>query len=120
MESETSVRVKVASDNRNLQQQIQQLKEQLDEEQEGRSDLQRQLSSAVSDVALWRQKYESGEGSIRPEEVEELKKKFALRIQETEAQLEAAVAKIVSLEKIKTKLQLDIESLLVEVEKVLR
>jgi len=83
-----------------------------------RSEVQRQLSTATSEAALWRQKYESGEGNIRPEEVEDLKKKFALRIQESDAQLEASVGKAAALERARVKLQLDIEALLVEVEKV--
>lgn len=119
LESETTIRVKVIGENRTLQQQLHQLKEQLNEEQDGRSELQRLLSTATNDAALWRQKYESGEGNVRPEEVEELKKAFILRIQEGEAQLEAAVGKVVALEKLKAKSQLDIEALLVEVEKVL-
>jgi len=94
------------------------LREQLDEEQEARSDLQRQLTRANNEGAVWRQKFESGEGGIRPEEMDELKKKLAARIHDGEAQLEAALAKVVGLEKAKNRSQMEAEALVAEVEKV--
>ena len=93
--------IQVLSDHRSLQTAMDRLREQLDEEQEARSDLQRQLTRANNEAAVWRQKFESGEGGIRPEEMDELKKKLAARIQDGEAQLEAALAKVVGLEKAK-------------------
>ena len=105
-------------DNRNLQALIEQLREQLDEEQERRADLQRQLTKANNEGAIWRQKFESGEGGIRPEELDDLKKKLGARIQDGEAQLEAALAKAIGLEKAKNRSQMEIEALMAEVEKV--
>jgi myosin heavy chain 6/7 len=55
-----------------LQADIATLREQLEEEQEGRSELQRQLSKANGEVQLWRSKYES-EGASKTEELEESK-----------------------------------------------
>jgi len=94
------------------------LREQLEEEQEARSDLQRQLTRANNETAVWRQKFESGEGGIRPEEMDEFKKKLAARIQDGEAQLEAALGKVVGLEKAKNRSQMEVEALVAEVEKV--
>lgn len=94
------------------------LREQLEEEQEARSEFQRQLTRANNDAAVWRQKFESGEGGIRPEEMDELKKKLAARIQDGEAQLEAALGKVVGLEKAKNRSQMEVEALVAEVEKV--
>lgn len=110
----------VLSDNRSLQAILDQLREQLDEEQEGRAELQRQLTKTANESAMWRQKFESGEGSIRPEEVEELKRKFAARILDVEAQLEATLGKGLAMEKAKNRLQMEVETLIAEVEKVER
>ena len=110
--------VQVLGDNRNLQAVVDQLREQLEEEQEGRAELQRQLTRANNEAAVWRQKFESGEGGIRPEELEDLKKKLGARILDGEAQLEAAVAKAIGLEKAKSRSQMEIDALVAEVEKV--
>ncbi|WP_175401266.1 hypothetical protein, partial [Pseudoalteromonas sp. BMB] len=57
------------------------LREQIDEEQEAKADLQRQLSKANAEVQLWRSKYES-EGLARLEELEETKRKLDAKLQE--------------------------------------
>lgn len=108
----------VLSDNRNLQAVIEQLRDQLEEEQERRAELQRQLTKATNDASIWRQKFESGEGGIRPEELDDLKKKLGARIQDGEAQLEAALSKAIGLEKAKNRSQMEIEALMAEIEKV--
>jgi len=105
-------------ENRSVQAAADRLREQLEEEQEARAELQRQLTRSVNDAASWRHKFESGEGGIRPEEMEELKKKLAARIQDGEAQLEAALGKVVGLEKAKNRSQMEVEALVAEVEKV--
>ena len=56
--------------------------------------------------------------NIKPEEVEEIKKKMAAKVLEVEAQLEAAVSKTIGLEKVKGRLQLEITSLATEMDKV--
>lgn len=112
------MRSKVLSDNRSLQSHIDQLREQLEEEQESRAEAQRQLTKVAAESAAWRQKFESGEGNIKPEEVEELKRKFAGRVLDTEAQLEAMVGKVIALEKARSRTQLEIEALNAENEKV--
>lgn len=117
LDDETIVRNKVLSDNRTLHATLEQLKSQLDEEQERSADLQRQLTKSNGEAQMWRQKFESGEGSIRPEEVEDMKKKFVARLQEVETQLEAVVSKAMGLEKAKARAQLEIENLLSELEK---
>lgn len=60
------------SDVRNLNADIDTLREQLEEEQESKSDMQRQLSKANTEVQMWRAKFE-GEGTARAEELEEAK-----------------------------------------------
>lgn len=65
-------RQKLASDARNLQSELDALREQLEEEQEGRAELQRQLSKANTEAQSWRSKYES-EGTAKAEDLEESK-----------------------------------------------
>ena len=69
-------------------------------------------------MAAWRHKCESGEGGVRSEEMEELKRKLNAKISELEAQLEAAQSKASALEKAKARLQGDLEDLTIEVERV--
>ncbi|XP_072288188.1 LOW QUALITY PROTEIN: uncharacterized protein [Pyxicephalus adspersus] len=92
------------------------LREQFDEEQEGKSELQRNLSKCNAEVALWRNKYET-DAIQRTEELEEAKKKLAIRLQEAEEAVEAANAKCASLEKTKHRLQNELEDVMIDLEK---
>uniref|UniRef100_A0A3B4X272 Myosin heavy chain, skeletal muscle, adult-like n=1 Tax=Seriola lalandi dorsalis TaxID=1841481 RepID=A0A3B4X272_SERLL len=92
------------------------LREQYEEEQEAKAELQRCLSKANSDVAQWRTKYET-DAIQRTEELEEAKKKLAVRLQESEEMTEAANVKCASLEKTKQRLQAEVEDLMVELER---
>lgn len=57
---------------RSAQADIAQLQESLDEEQDAKSALSKQLTAAKNDAAMWRTKME-GEGSLKIEELEEAK-----------------------------------------------
>ncbi|KAG7455435.1 hypothetical protein MATL_G00256440 [Megalops atlanticus] len=92
------------------------LREQYEEEQEAKAELQRSLSKANSEVAQWRTKYET-DAIQRTEELEEAKKKLAQRLQDAEEAVEAVNAKCSSLEKTKHRLQNEIEDLMVDVER---
>ncbi|TWW73348.1 Myosin-7 Myosin heavy chain 7 [Takifugu flavidus] len=92
------------------------LREQYEEEQEAKAELQRSMSKANSEVAQWRTKYET-DAIQRTEELEEAKKKLAQRLQEAEEAVEAVNAKCSSLEKTKHRLQNEIEDLMVDVER---
>merc|ERR1711979_35853 len=72
--------------------------EQLEEEQEAKADLQRALSKSHTEVANWRSKYEN-DAIARMEELEEAKKKLAVKLQDAEEQTENALSKFASLEK---------------------
>jgi len=91
---------------------------QVEEEQSGRADLQRLVQKANSEAALWKQKCESGEGGVRSEELDEIKKKFTARLMETESQLEAALSKAASMDKANHRLRAELEDMSVEVERV--
>uniref|UniRef100_A0A8C5A612 Myosin-7 n=1 Tax=Gadus morhua TaxID=8049 RepID=A0A8C5A612_GADMO len=92
------------------------LREQFEEEQEAKAELQRSMSKANSEVAQWRTKYET-DAIQRTEELEEAKKKLAQRLQDAEEAVEAVNAKCSSLEKTKHRLQNEIEDLMVDVER---
>ncbi|KAG9492374.1 hypothetical protein GDO78_000726 [Eleutherodactylus coqui] len=92
------------------------LREQFDEEQEAKAELQRSLSKCNAEVALWRNKYET-DAIQRTEELEEAKKKLAVRLQEAEEAVEAANAKCSSLEKTKHRLQSELEDMMIDLER---
>uniref|UniRef100_A0A452TF54 Myosin-7B n=1 Tax=Ursus maritimus TaxID=29073 RepID=A0A452TF54_URSMA len=92
------------------------LREQHEEEAEAQAELQRLLSKANAEVAQWRSKYEA-DAIQRTEELEEAKKKLALRLQEAEEGVEAAHAKCSSLEKAKLRLQTESEDVTLELER---
>jgi len=118
LEEESRVRQKVQGEARNLNADLEQAREQLEEEQSGRADLQRLLQKANAEAANWKQKCESGEGGVRSEEVEDLKKKLGAKLLDAESQLEAALTKSAGLEKVNHRLRGEIDDLTIEVERV--
>jgi len=118
LEEETRLRAKIQGESRNLQGDLDQLKEQLEEEQGARSDMQRLITKANTEAATWRQKLEAGEGGVSSEALDELKRKLSVKLNETEAQLEAALGKASSLDKANHRLRGELEDLSVEVERV--
>merc|ERR1719454_982942 len=90
--------------------------EQLEEEQEAKADLQRALSKSHHEVANWRSKYEN-DALARMEELEEAKKKLAVKLQDAEEQTENALSKFASLEKSKARLAAEFEDIQVAFER---
>ncbi|XP_075990900.1 paramyosin, long form-like [Anticarsia gemmatalis] len=89
---------------------------QLEEESEARLDLERQLVKSNGEVGHWRSKFEA-EASARAEEIEEIRRKYSVRIQEQEEQIETLIAKISNIEKQKSRLQSEVEVLIIDLEK---
>ncbi|XP_032526459.1 paramyosin, long form isoform X1 [Danaus plexippus] len=89
---------------------------QLEEESEARLDLERQLVKSNGEVMHWRSKFEA-EAAARAEEIEEIRRKYSIRIQEQEEQIETLIAKISSVEKQKSRLQSEVEVLIIDLEK---
>lgn len=83
---------------------------QLEEESEARLDLERQLVKANGEIGHWRSKFEA-EAAARAEEIEEIRRKYSIRIQEQEEQIETLIAKINNVEKQKSRLQSEVTSL---------
>merc|ERR1711931_506193 len=71
--------------------------EQLEEEQEAKADLQRALSKSHAEVANWRSKYEN-DALARMEELEDAKKKLAVKLRDAEEATENALSKYASIE----------------------
>lgn len=101
----------------NLEIELESVRVQLEEEIEARLDLERQLSGANSSVMTWKSKYEA-ESLARTEEVEEIRRKLTIRITEIEEQYNALIVKCSSLEKQRSRLQSEIEVLIIDLEKV--
>ena len=118
VEEEIRMRTKLQGEVRNLQGDVDQQRDNLEEEQEARADLQRMLTKANNEANTWRQKFQSGEGGVRSEEMDDLKRKMNAKLAETESNLEASHAKCISLEKTRNRLQNELEDVMVEVERV--
>lgn len=74
------------------------------------------MTKLTSEVQQWRSRYET-EGLARTEELEEAKRKLAAKLSEAEEQVEAALSKCNALEKVKARLQCEVEDLMVDVER---
>ncbi|XP_017772942.1 PREDICTED: myosin heavy chain, muscle isoform X7 [Nicrophorus vespilloides] len=101
---------------RNLEHDLDNIREQVEEEAEAKADIQRQLSKANAESQLWRSKYES-EGVARSEELEESKRKLQARLAEAEETIESLNQKVVALEKTKQRLATEVEDLQLEVDR---
>uniref|UniRef100_A0A1B0CJS7 Putative myosin class ii heavy chain n=1 Tax=Lutzomyia longipalpis TaxID=7200 RepID=A0A1B0CJS7_LUTLO len=89
---------------------------QLEEESEARLDLERQLVKMTGEAQQWRAKYDA-EAAARAEEIEELRRKYTARIQEQEEHIESLLVKLNNLEKQKSRLQSEVEVLIIDLEK---
>ncbi|XP_052892492.1 paramyosin, long form [Anopheles moucheti] len=89
---------------------------QLEEESEARLDLERQLVKANGEAGTFKSKYEA-ECMARVEEVEEIRRKYTVRITESEEHIESLQARLSKLEKEKSRLTSEIEVLIIDLEK---
>lgn len=89
----------------------------IDEESEGKTELQRQMSKLNAEIQQWKARFES-EGLAKLDEIEDAKRKLFQRVQELQEQLESANGKVGSLEKIRHKLLGDLDDVQVDIERV--
>ncbi|XP_050734444.1 myosin heavy chain, muscle-like [Eriocheir sinensis] len=108
-EEESRERASLLGKYRNLEHDIDGLREQVDAEAEAKTDGQRQLAKAEGEAHMWRSKYET-EGLARAEELEAARLKIAARLDEAESQIEQLNVKNSNLEKQRQKLTSDFES----------
>jgi len=117
LEEETRIRQKLQGEARNLQSDLDSMRDQLEEEQTARADMQRLITKANQEAQMWKAKFDSGEGGVSAEIMDDLKRKLSVKLQEAESQLETAQTKVSQLEKANSRLRNEVEDLSVEVER---
>merc|ERR1719219_1553155 len=98
---------------KNLEHELDGIKEQLEEETCGKDDVMRQVSKAVAEADMWRAKYEQ-EGLAKAEDLEMAKTKLQSRLSEAQGTIEQLNAKYSQLDKAKTKIQGDIDEIAIQ------
>lgn len=95
---------------------IDSLTEQLDEESAAKAAMQSKFSKASAEAAEWKNKY-AVEGASKVEELEFNERKLATRVAEMEEALAAAENKASGMEKVKNRMNEEVEDLLLDLEK---
>merc|ERR1712142_1212395 len=113
---ENKERVTLLGKYRNLEHDLDGLREQLNEEADAKWELSRNLQRASADANMYRAKYES-EGIARAEELEAARLKISARLEEAEQQIEQLNFKNNSYEKIKARISSDYDLLYADCEK---
>ena len=98
-EDEARSRNSASQQLRSLSQDFESVKQSLEEEVQIKLEYQKTITKITSELQMWRSKYET-EGLARAEELEEAKRKLAAKLAEAEEQVEQALAKCNSLEKV--------------------
>ena len=106
-DDEARERVALLGKYRNMEHELDGLRENYDEEAGGRENLVRQLAKAQNEVDLWRQKYEI-DGVAKAEELEMARLKMQARLSESQNTIENMNSKLYQLEKAKAKLTEDL------------
>merc|ERR1712079_442880 len=115
-DAETRERINLLGKMRNLQHELEVMKEHLEEEYEAKMEIERQLSKAFADIQLWKTRYET-EGVSRAEEIERDKAKVAGRLAEAEDTVTSLGEKIANLEKSKARAKAELDDLTAECER---
>merc|ERR1711962_1672452 len=95
---------------KNLEHELDGIKDQLDEESASREEAGRQIKKAEGEAAQWRCKYEN-EAVAKAEDLEMTKMKLQARLTEAEGTIENWNCKLYQLEKARTKLGVEIEDM---------
>merc|ERR1712033_80189 len=95
---------------KNLEHELDGIKENLDEETASREEVARQISKAEGEAAQWRCKYEN-EAVAKAEDLEMTKMKLQARLTEAESTIENWNCKLAQIEKARTKLNVEIEEM---------
>merc|ERR1712241_1608327 len=95
---------------KNLEHELDGVKEHLDEESGIKEDLLRQVAKANNEADMWRSKYET-EGIAKAEDIEMNKLKLQARLTEAQGTIEQLTLKAAQVEKAKAKVAADIEDM---------
>merc|ERR1712042_109422 len=109
-------RVTLLGKYRDLEHDLDGLREQLNEEADAKWELSRNLQRATADANMYRAKYES-EGIARAEELEAARLKISARLEEAEQQIEQLNFKNNSYEKIKARIASDYDAMYADCER---
>ena len=101
-DSEAKERNSLMGKFKNLEHELEGMREHLEEESSAKEDTQRQVNKAAHEADMWRQKYES-EGLSKAEELEMAKMKLQARLTEATGTIEQLNAKLLQIEKAKLK-----------------
>ncbi|OTF72951.1 hypothetical protein BLA29_007515, partial [Euroglyphus maynei] len=112
---ETQERLAILSKYRNLEIELEGARKTIDDDETIKRNLHNQISKALDDVQQWKAKFESA-GYVLREEMEEMRKKMTIRLQEADDHIEQLNIKVSSLEKAKQKLSEETEELANELE----
>merc|ERR1712038_1470962 len=116
-DAEARDRASMLSKFKNLSTELENLRERIDEESEKKSDALKALSKAQAEIQLWRSKFET-EGLGRVDELEGSKAKLSARLTEAEETIDSLNQKVASTEKTKHRLEVELEDLQMEYERV--
>merc|ERR1712240_365781 len=114
-DNEAKERLSLLGKFRNLEHAADGLRENYDEEVACKENLARQLSKALGDADMWRQKYEI-DGLGKAEELEMAKLKLQARLSESQATIEQMSLKLQQLEKAKSKVAADAQDMAVQLD----
>jgi len=95
---------------KNLEHELEGMREHLAEESGAKEDMVRQVSKAAQESDFWRQKYES-EGLARAEELEMSNMKLQARLTEAQGVIEQMNAKLAQIDRAKVKLQSELDEM---------
>merc|ERR1711884_91157 len=95
---------------KNLEHELDGHREHLDEESAAKEDVLRNVAKANQEADFWRQKFET-EGIARAEDIEMTKMKLQARLSECQGVIEQTQLKVAQIEKAKTKIAADIETM---------
>merc|ERR1711976_759933 len=95
---------------KNLEHELDGMKDHLDEETSAREDINRQTSKAEAEAAMWHSKYET-DAVAKAEDLEMAKMKLQARLTEAEATTENLNGKLAQIERAKAKIHAEIEEM---------
>merc|ERR1711874_549035 len=115
-DSEARDRAALLSKFKNMNSEVENMRERIEEENEKKSDALKALSKAQAEMQLWRSKYET-EGLGRVDELEGNRQKLSARLNEAEDTIETLNQKVASTEKSNHRLETELEDLQLEYER---
>merc|ERR1711963_131492 len=116
-DSEARDRAALLAKFKNLNTELENMKDRIEEESEKKSDALKALSKSNAEIQLWKSKFET-EGMGRIDELENGKNKLSAALSNAEETIETLNQKVASSEKTKHRLEVELEDLQLEYERV--